>query len=157
MNVGKSSTIHQGDSGTNANGTQTKQVVLQGLQLLFHCEYLALVEYIECVVPIAFVTYKSVLEQLPNIVYYPGGAGNWGIYAVVNILVFAALEVMSFLMLNQFLQRKFAFSPLYQVAFVLETQVYIVQAKLFLSLVILLSYELAHLAFVSNGYDEPTE
>ncbi|ETN20926.1 hypothetical protein PPTG_01285 [Phytophthora nicotianae INRA-310] len=148
MNVGKSSTIHQGDSGTNANGTQTKQVVLQGLQLLFHCEYLALVEYIECVVPIAFVTYKSVLEQLPNIVYYPGGAGNWGIYAVVNILVFAALEVMSFLMLNQFLQRKFAFSPLYQVAFVLETQVYIVQAKLFLSLVILLSYELAHLGTI---------
>ncbi|KAG6942932.1 hypothetical protein JG687_00018776, partial [Phytophthora cactorum] len=42
-------------------------------------------------------------------------------------------------------QRKFAFSPLYQVAFVLETQVYLVQSKLFLSLVVLLSYELVHL------------
>ncbi|ETK85703.1 hypothetical protein L915_09564, partial [Phytophthora nicotianae] len=94
-----------------------------------------------------FVTYKSVLEQLPNIVYYPGGAGNWGIYAVVNILVFAALDIMSFLMLNQFLQRKFAFSPLYQVAFVLETQVYIVQAKLFLSME-------STSAFGSNGYDK---
>ncbi|KAF1791088.1 hypothetical protein GQ600_7098 [Phytophthora cactorum] len=112
------------DSDTNANGSQSKQLVLQGLQLLFHCEYLALVEYIECVVPIVFVTYKSVLEQLPNIVYYPGGAGNWGSYAIVNTLVFAALEIGSFLILNQFLQRKFAFSPLYQVAFVLETHVY---------------------------------
>ncbi|KAG2797076.1 hypothetical protein PC111_g21440, partial [Phytophthora cactorum] len=41
--------------------------------------------------------------------------------------------------------RKFAFSPLYQVAFVLETHVSVVQAKLFLSLTILLSYELVHL------------
>ncbi|KAG6957488.1 hypothetical protein JG688_00010944, partial [Phytophthora aleatoria] len=115
---------------------RSKQLVLQGLQLLFHCEYLALVEYIECVVPTVFVTYKSVLERLPNIVYYPGGAGNWGSYAI---------EIGSFLVLNRFLQRKFEFSPLHQVAFVLETQVYLVRAKLFHSLTILLSYELAHL------------
>ncbi|KAG6958241.1 hypothetical protein JG687_00009515, partial [Phytophthora cactorum] len=86
-----------------------------------------------------------VLERLPNIVYYPGGADNWGSFAIVNILILAALEIGSFLVLNRFLQRKFAFSPLHQVAFVLETQVYLVRAKLFHSLTILLSYGLAHL------------
>ncbi|KUG00040.1 hypothetical protein AM588_10008774 [Phytophthora nicotianae] len=53
------------------------ELVLAGLKLFFHCEYLALVEYVECITPIIYVVYKSVLEQLPNIVYYPGGAGNW--------------------------------------------------------------------------------
>ncbi|CEG42889.1 uncharacterized protein PHALS_13126 [Plasmopara halstedii] len=59
------------------NGRRSEYLVLQGLQFLFHCEYLALVEYIECVVPIVYVIYKSVLELLPNVVYFPGGAGKW--------------------------------------------------------------------------------
>ncbi|KAG6942933.1 hypothetical protein JG687_00018777 [Phytophthora cactorum] len=46
---------------------KSKQLVVQGLQLLFHCEYLALVEYVECIVPLVYVIYKSVVEQLPNI------------------------------------------------------------------------------------------
>eukprot|EP00644_Phytophthora_capsici_P002794 jgi/Phyca11/124800/e_gw1.55.168.1 len=117
----------------------------RGLQLLFHCEYLALVEYIECVVPLVFVMYKSILEQLPNVVYYPGGAGAWGTTAVTNLVVFAVLEVVSLVFLHFTLQRKCAFSPLYQLAFVLETQVYVVQANLFLETIFLLQYQLEHL------------
>ncbi|GMF24097.1 unnamed protein product [Phytophthora fragariaefolia] len=89
------------------NAERSKELVLQGLQLLFHCEYLALVEYVECVVPLVFVTYKSILEQLSNVVFYPGGAGNWGTSAVTNLLVFAALEIGTFVLFVQFLQRKF--------------------------------------------------
>ncbi|ETP43629.1 hypothetical protein F442_09668 [Phytophthora nicotianae P10297] len=125
-------------------GEKSRQVVLQGLQLLFHCEYLALVEYIECIVPLVFATYKLVLHQLPNAVYYPASS-NWGVAAIVNILVYAALEVGSLLLLHYFLQKKFIFSPLYQLAFALETQMYLVQALLFLEIVILLQYELEHL------------
>ncbi|RLN31276.1 hypothetical protein BBJ28_00021130 [Nothophytophthora sp. Chile5] len=114
-----------------AAAERSNNLVVQGLQLLFHCEYLTLVEYVECVVPLVFVVYKSILQQLPNVIYYPGGAGRWGLATVANVLVFATLEVVSFLMLNALLQRKFAFSPLYQLAFVLETQAYLVQATLF--------------------------
>ncbi|KAG7390139.1 hypothetical protein PHYPSEUDO_008593 [Phytophthora pseudosyringae] len=124
---------------------QSKELVLQGLQLLFHCEYLALVEYVECIVPLIFVSYKSILEQLPNVVYYPGGGGSWSTAAVANLLVFAVLEVASLVFLHLFLQRKFGFSPLYQLAFVLETQVYHVQANLFLETIFLLQYQLEHL------------
>ncbi|KAE8915347.1 hypothetical protein PF003_g1072 [Phytophthora fragariae] len=120
---------------------RSKTLVLQGLQLLFHCEYLALVE---CVVPLVFATYKSILEQLPNVVYYPGGAGSWGISALANLLVFSALEIMTFVLFVKFLQRKFSFSPLYQLAFVFETQMYLVQAKLLIEIVTLLQSKLAH-------------
>ncbi|ETM39103.1 hypothetical protein L914_14709 [Phytophthora nicotianae] len=123
----------------------SKYLVLHGLQLLFNCEYLVLVEYIECVVPFVFVVYKSVLERLPNAVYFPGGSGNWGIPAVTNLLVFGVLEVGSLVLLHVFLQRKFGFSSLYQLAFVLETQASAIQAHLFPVTIFLLQYQLAHL------------
>ncbi|KAG6946279.1 hypothetical protein JG688_00016137 [Phytophthora aleatoria] len=62
--------------------------------------------------------YKSALLQLPHIVYYPGGAGTWGIATVVNILfrstIFAA---------------QVCFIAIHRFAFILETHVYLVQMK----------------------------
>ncbi|EEY62004.1 uncharacterized protein PITG_13989 [Phytophthora infestans T30-4] len=124
---------------------KSKQLVVQSLQLLFHCEYLVLVEYVECIVPLVYVIYKSVAEQLPNICYFPGGAGNWGVSAVVNVLISAILEIGSLVMLNIVLQRKFSFSPIYQLAFVLETQIMTVQTKLLITILVLLQYQLEHL------------
>lgn len=103
-----------------------------------------MVEYIECVIPIVFVIYKSVLQQLPNVAYAPGGADGWRNSAVGNIMIFAVLEVFSFIALKILLQRKFAFSPLYQLAYVLETQVELVQIDVFIATLVLLPSELEH-------------
>lgn len=132
----------RGKSEQTACTQRSTKLVFQGLQLLLHCEYLALVEYVECVVPIVFVAYKSLLEQLPNVIYYPGGAGSWGLETVVNILVFAALEVV---FLHIFLKRQFVFSSMHQLAFVLETQMYSVQVKLFVEILLLMQFQLVHL------------
>ncbi|EGZ23273.1 hypothetical protein PHYSODRAFT_324499 [Phytophthora sojae] len=115
------------------------------LDLLFHCEYLVLVEYVECVVPFVYLAYKFVLEQLPNVVYYPGGVGNWGTSAVTNLLGYGMLEVGSLVLVNAFLRHKFGFSPLHQLAFVLETQFYAVQTTLFSLMLFALQYQLAQL------------
>lgn len=124
---------------------RSKKLVLQGLSLLFHCEYMALVEYAECIVPMIFVIFKSILEQLPNIVYYPGGAGNWSKNVAMGILAFAAMVLGLLFILDVFIQRKFAFSPLYMLAFALETEVYPTQAILFANTLNVLQYELFHL------------
>ncbi|EGZ28875.1 hypothetical protein PHYSODRAFT_322499 [Phytophthora sojae] len=124
---------------------RSKKIVLQGVKLLFHSEYVALVQYVESITPIVFFIYKSVLELLPNVVYYPGGAGTWGMVSIANILLFAVLEVGLLISFNTFLRHKFAFSPLYQLAFVLETEFYPVQAILFALILNVLQYELAHL------------
>ncbi|GMF39341.1 unnamed protein product [Phytophthora lilii] len=129
---------------TAALGEKSGKLVEQGLQLLFHCEYLILVEYIECVVPLVFILYKVVLEHLPNVAYYPGGAGNFGFTAIANILVFAMLEVGSLIFLQFFVNRKFGLSSIYQLAFVLEAQSYLVQGSLFVESLFLLQYELEH-------------
>ncbi|GMF27588.1 unnamed protein product [Phytophthora fragariaefolia] len=129
----------------NDLGDFSQTFVRQGLQLLFHCEYLLLVEYVECIVPVIFATYKSVLECLPNIIYYPGGAGHWSHSALINIFVFTSLEIASLMLLHRFLHRNFALSSLYQLAFVLEAQMYPIQATIFLEIVNLLQYKLEHL------------
>ncbi|GMF24426.1 unnamed protein product [Phytophthora lilii] len=69
----------------DASGEKSRKVVVEGLQLLFHCEYLVLVEYVECVVPLVYVLYKVALENLPNVAYYPGGAGHFGPSAVALV------------------------------------------------------------------------
>ncbi|KAI9987881.1 hypothetical protein PInf_024136 [Phytophthora infestans] len=83
--------------------------------------------------------------MLPNAVYYPDGTDNLEIGAVTNILVFAALEIAS---LHLFLQRKLSLSPLYQLAFALETQVCLVQAALFVEILLLLQYDSSLLAMI---------
>ncbi|KAG6956703.1 hypothetical protein JG687_00010441 [Phytophthora cactorum] len=105
------------------------------IEQLRNLESSELVEYVECITPIVYVVYKSVLEQLPNVVYYPGGAGSWGIATVVNIL------------------RKFAFSAMYQLAFVLETHVYLVQMMLFTGVLLLIPFELKHFGTFFFAYD----
>ncbi|KAE9105369.1 hypothetical protein PF010_g13042 [Phytophthora fragariae] len=133
------------DVQSNTQGGKSRELVTQGLQLLFHCEYLALVEYVECVIPLVFAINKLILEELPNVVYYPGGAGKWVMAALANVFVYATLEICSLLLLNHFLQRNFSFSPLYQLAFALESSRNFVQGTLFLEIVGLLQYELMHL------------
>ncbi|KAK1945894.1 hypothetical protein P3T76_002942 [Phytophthora citrophthora] len=122
------------------SGKRSKALVQQSLALLFHCEYLVLVEYVECIVPLIYLIFKLALENLPNVVFYPGGAGNFGPEAALSIFVFALLEIGSLILLNIFIERKFDYSPLYQLAFVLETQVYLVQPVLFVNTVFLLQF-----------------
>ncbi|KAG7390143.1 hypothetical protein PHYPSEUDO_008597 [Phytophthora pseudosyringae] len=131
--------------GRSKAENKPRELVVQSLELLFHCEYLVLVEYVECVIPLVFASNKLALRQLPNAVYYPGGATNWALAALANIFIFASLEIGSLLLLNYFFQRKFAFSSLYQLAFALETSMDFVQSALFLEIVGLLQYELVHL------------
>ncbi|KAF1783316.1 Ribosomal protein S5 domain 2-type fold [Phytophthora cactorum] len=144
-----SQTAHtKGPNWVTNHSEKSKNLVLQGLQLLFHCEYLELVEYVECTTPIVYVVYKSILEQLPNVVYYPGGAGSWNVATAANILVLAMLEIVSLVFLQHFLQRKFGFSAMHQLAFVLETDFYLVQMKLFAGILFLIPFELEHFGTV---------
>ncbi|EGZ30645.1 hypothetical protein PHYSODRAFT_468186 [Phytophthora sojae] len=132
-------------SGSTHSAPQGKPFIVEGLQLLFQCEYLVLVEYVECIIPVVFTVYKSILQQLPNVVFYPVGAGKWGVRSMGNTLALAALEAASLVLLHHLLHRKFGFSPFYQLGFVLETQIHMVQMRLFLEFVVLLQFELEHL------------
>ncbi|KAL3670440.1 hypothetical protein V7S43_004762 [Phytophthora oleae] len=64
--------------------------------------------------------------------------------AVITILAYAVIELVSFSTLVTLLWRKFGFSPLYQLAFVLETQGPAQQGYLFVWTITILHLTLAH-------------
>ncbi|EEY54918.1 uncharacterized protein PITG_08488 [Phytophthora infestans T30-4] len=76
-----------------------EKVILEGLQTLFHSEYVLLAEYIEFMVPILYSLYLSVLFHLPIAVYYSHSASMTVDKlhdTVTNILIYAGIEFTSF-------------------------------------------------------------
>ncbi|KAF1793090.1 hypothetical protein GQ600_12984 [Phytophthora cactorum] len=121
--------------------------IQDALQSLFHSEYVLLAEYVECMVPILYALYLAVLFHLDVAAYYPHTATmttNKLKETVTNILIYAALEVILFGALLVFLKRKFGFSPLFQLAFVLETQAPAIQGHFFLWTISILHITLVH-------------
>ncbi|KAG2802280.1 hypothetical protein PC116_g23677 [Phytophthora cactorum] len=127
------------------------QDVQNALQTLFHSEYVVMGEYIECAIPVLYAVYLAFLYHLPTAAYYPHTRSLTSekfVRAVMNLFLYSLVEFASFTGLSIVLRRKFGFSPLYQLAFVLETQVATLQGHLFLWISVILQMTLIH-----NGVD----
>ncbi|KAE8982426.1 hypothetical protein PF010_g21699 [Phytophthora fragariae] len=121
------------------------------LQTLFHSEYVVMAEFVECAIPILYGVYLTCLYHLPTAAYYPHTRSMTPEKfksAQLNFMMYAMVEFVSFASLSLLLKRKFGFSPLYQLAFVLETQRGILQGHFFLWVSWILQITLVH-----NGVD----
>ncbi|EGZ24391.1 hypothetical protein PHYSODRAFT_311395 [Phytophthora sojae] len=103
----------------------TETAVWDMLQALFHAEYLLIAEYIDCALPLLYALYLLALSQLPVARYYAQTA-------------------------VPFNKLKFGISPLYQLAFVLETHVRTVQGHLIVWTVYILRMPLKHNGVASD-------
>ncbi|GMF49530.1 unnamed protein product [Phytophthora fragariaefolia] len=117
---------------------------LEQVRLWACLPYSITTDKLERLLPIAFMAFKSILECLPNVVYYPGGAGTWNMDSVLNVSLVAVLEIGLLLSCSIFLRYKYGVSPLYQLAFVLETEVWLVQTGFYCFLIAVFQYELQH-------------
>ncbi|KAL3656749.1 hypothetical protein V7S43_018308 [Phytophthora oleae] len=121
------------------------------LQMLFHSEYVIVAEYIESAIPVLYAVYLALLYHLPTAAYYPHTRSltpqNF-VRALINLFLYSLVEFASFSGLAVMLKRKCGFSPVYQLAFVLETQVTTIQGHLFLWISVILQMTLVH-----NGVD----
>ncbi|KAK1930249.1 hypothetical protein P3T76_014209 [Phytophthora citrophthora] len=119
----------------------------EALQTLFHSEYVVMAEFVECVIPVLYGIYLTCLYHLPTAAYYPHTrhlTPEKFASTQINFMVYALVEFASFAGLNLLLKRKFGFSPLYQLAFVLETQMGTLQGHLFLWVSWILQITLTH-------------
>lgn len=127
--------------------SQKQKLVQQALKVLFATEYHALVEYVECIIPIIYATYVVVLMQLPNAAYFPE-TRHMSLHHVdvmaKNILLYACLEILSFIGLHYAIKRKFGFSPAYLLSFVLENQAMEFQGRLMIWYIFVLELTLQH-------------
>ncbi|KAG1695852.1 hypothetical protein DVH05_019190 [Phytophthora capsici] len=125
----------------------TEEAVWDALQVHFHSEYLLMTEYIECTLPIFYVVYLLVLSQLPVAPYYANIASQTSeqlTKTIVSLTILSVVELAGFLGLLVLLRDRFGFLPLYQLAFVLETQVRTLQGHLFVWSVFILHLPLVH-------------
>lgn len=128
------------------------QLMHETVKLLFHCEYIVLVEYVECVIPILYAIHMGTLFYLPSAVYYPyfkdlSSSSLWS--TMLNLFVYALLEILSFFGVHFVLKWKFGFSPAYLLAFVLEEQSVEIQGRLFVWVIYVLGFTLEHFGMSS--------
>lgn len=127
--------------------SERRELVETLLRLLHRTEFMLLVEYSEVVVPIMYAAFLLVMRHLPNRAYYAQLKGLDDAALMVNvrnIIVYALLELVTFLLLSLLLTKKLSISGLRQLAFVLETQWQTVQAKLILWFMISMQSSLEH-------------
>ncbi|TMW63162.1 hypothetical protein Poli38472_002103 [Pythium oligandrum] len=101
--------------------------------LLYLTEYVILIEYVEVIISAIYSIYLEVCFRLPNRKYHPqlSSVDATQLASITtNVLVYALLEFISLLVLSLLLHNKLSVPPIYQLAFVLEKQWWLVQFKL---------------------------
>lgn len=124
-----------------------QDIVSLSLKLLFECEFRVLVEYVESIIPVIYAMYIAIMAQLSSAQYYPetSGKSTSQIEAMVlNIIIYACMEALSFLFMQQWVQWKSSLSPARILAFVIENQTKELAGRLFVWYIVLLQFTLAH-------------
>ncbi|KAE9182385.1 hypothetical protein PF001_g23989 [Phytophthora fragariae] len=98
---------------------QNTRAVKQTLQLLFNNEYLGLIAYTQCIIPLIYLLYMPVLQALPNHVYYPTHYRYFGLktefderMTVIGSL--AGLQLVVLVVLQVAVVKRFGVSTIYQ-------------------------------------------
>ncbi|TYZ66751.1 hypothetical protein PybrP1_001932 [[Pythium] brassicae (nom. inval.)] len=120
---------------------------LPTLELLWRCESVLLVEYVEAIVPLVSSASMAILYFLPNVQYYPGMAdmSPEKLQATVaGILIYSALEFLSLVYLHVAFKWKLGLLALHQLGFVLEKNWMVIQGLLLTWMIVALSFTLVH-------------
>ncbi|RLN55143.1 hypothetical protein BBJ28_00016394 [Nothophytophthora sp. Chile5] len=133
---------------------QHSGILGETLEVLFTSECLVLTEYLKSVIPFLYGTFMLVMAQLPNLQYHSDlvGVTRENVLATVSsVFVYALLEVVSFVVLAAVMQRNCGMRALYHLAFVLETQMMLVQIKLLIWVLMTMSFRVVHFGTFSTS------
>ncbi|KAL3667585.1 hypothetical protein V7S43_007139 [Phytophthora oleae] len=126
---------------------QNLKILSETLEVLFTSECLLLTEYLESIIPLLYGSFIFLVVNLPSAPYHTDLIGlnheNVG-GTLLNVYVYALLEFASFLMLALLMMRNCRMQALYHLAFVLETQMLLVQVKLMTWVLMTLSFRVVH-------------
>ncbi|EGZ17461.1 hypothetical protein PHYSODRAFT_410329, partial [Phytophthora sojae] len=122
-------------------------VLQEALEVLFTSECLVLIEYVEIVIPILYGAYVLGMAHLSSAQYHTEMFGitreNVG-GMVSRMFLYGILELVSLILLAVISMRNCGIQILYQLGFVLETQMQFVLSKLMLWIEFTLTYRVVH-------------
>lgn len=122
-------------------------MIKRSLQLLRRTEFMLLVEYIECAIPVLYIAYLPILCKFQNRKYYPDVENITETrlrHIITTISAYALCELGSLLYVHWVIMRNFQFSALRQLAFILERDFLVIQASFMAWTLIIFQFLVVH-------------
>ncbi|RLN37438.1 hypothetical protein BBJ28_00025981, partial [Nothophytophthora sp. Chile5] len=123
------------------------EILGETLATLFTSECIVLTEYLESVIPIFYASFMLIMVHLPSAQYHTELAGitpETVSSTVQAVFLYALLEFVSFAVLAVLTRRMCGLRALYHLAFVLETQMPLIQFKMLGWMLLTLAYRVEH-------------
>ncbi|KAG6617210.1 uncharacterized protein IUM83_02585 [Phytophthora cinnamomi] len=136
-----------GPNGIPTDLIEHSNILRETLGVLYTTECLVLTAYLEAFVPLFYCTYMLYMVQLPNAEYHTElrNVNRQNVeYTARVVFLFGLLQVGSFVLLVLLIRRNCGMTILYNLAFVLETQMALVQGKLLLWMLVTLACRVVH-------------
>ncbi|KAG7383975.1 hypothetical protein PHYPSEUDO_003144 [Phytophthora pseudosyringae] len=134
-------------SSSGALSVSQQRALRHMLEVLFTSECIILTEYLEFVIPMLYGTFMVVAVHLPSAKYHTELEGitqeNVG-GTVKSLFVYSLLELTSFVVVLSMMHRNCGMNGLYQLAFVLETQMPFIQGKQLIWILMTLAFRIVH-------------
>ncbi|KAE9042069.1 hypothetical protein PR002_g4109 [Phytophthora rubi] len=122
-------------------------ILRETLGVLYTAECLVLTAYVEAFIPLFYCTYMLYMVQLPNAQYHTElrNVNRQNVaYTARVVFLFGLLQVASFVLLVLLVRRNCGIQIWYNLAFVLETQMALVQGKLMVWMLVTLACRVVH-------------
>ncbi|KAE8893747.1 hypothetical protein PF005_g9643 [Phytophthora fragariae] len=122
-------------------------ILRETLGVLYTAECLVLMAYVEAFIPLFYCTYMLYMVQLPNAEYHTElrNVNRQNVaYTTRVVFLFGLLQVASFVLLVLLVRRNCGIQIWYNLAFVLETQMALVQGKLMVWMLVTLACRVVH-------------
>ncbi|KAF1332488.1 hypothetical protein FI667_g3638, partial [Globisporangium splendens] len=137
------------------NGSERLAFVQRVTNLLSMIEFVVPIEYVEVIVPIIYSAYIVAVYHLENRAYYKQIATidtSELKRTISNVLLYAGLEIVSFVVISIIIHRRMRIATLKQLSFVLERQSNLVQTKLLTWFSFTVQNSLDHFAGYVHAY-----
>ncbi|KAG1694343.1 hypothetical protein DVH05_005041 [Phytophthora capsici] len=132
---------------TPTSNSKKSLLLRESLETLFTMECLVIASYLEAVIPLFYAVYVLVVIHLRTAPYHTELRGitreNVGT-TVLPVFVFGFLQIASIVLLTLLVKRNCGMKAMYQLAFVLETQMAPIQGKLMFWMLLTLCFRLVH-------------
>ncbi|RLN65951.1 hypothetical protein BBJ28_00017497 [Nothophytophthora sp. Chile5] len=135
------------EAAATPDSPPTAQGKVHTLEVLFTSECIVLTAYLETVIPIFYGNFMLIMVRLPSAKYHTELTGVTGENVeteVHTVFLFATLQILSFLLLSTLVRRNLGMKSLYQLAFVLETQMELIQSKLMAWVLMTMAFRVVH-------------
>ncbi|EGZ14011.1 hypothetical protein PHYSODRAFT_303330 [Phytophthora sojae] len=127
--------------------TRKKSSLWEALEALFTMECVVVTAYLEAVVPVLYSGYMLLMVHFPSAPYHAEltGITRESVGAtVLSVFVFGLLQVSSFAVLAVVIKRNCGMRMIDHLAFVLETQMFLIQCKLMVWSMLTLCFRVTH-------------